>query len=302
MNDRPTLVELTAFAAIARHGSFRAAADELGLSPSTLSHMMRALEERLDLRLFNRTTRSVAPTEAGTRLLRGIGPVLTGLDEALAELRDLHDRPSGTVRINATTRGAEILMQRAVPAFAALHPAVQLDLVTEGRWADIVAEGFDAGVRLLEAVPQDMIAVPFGGDERFVVVATPAYLAARGTPTAPADLMHHACIRFRLSSGRTYRWEFERRGEEQKMEVPGTLVLDDMRLVVGAVRAGLGIGFVHIDLVRDALESGALNLLLDEWTPPFPGYCLYYPSRRLLPSGLRAFIDVLRDTERAAAP
>jgi DNA-binding transcriptional LysR family regulator len=299
MNDRPTLVELTAFAAIARHGSFRAAADELGLSPSTLSHMMRALEERLELRLFNRTTRSVAPTEAGTRLLRGIGPVLSGLDEALADLRELHDGPSGTVRINATTRGAEILMQRAVPAFAARHPAVQLDIVTEGRWADIVAEGFDAGVRLLEAVPQDMIAVPFGGDERFVVVAAPPYLAAHGTPAAPADLMRHACIRFRLASGKAYRWEFERRGEELKLDVPGTLFVDDMRLVIAAALAGLGIGFVHIDLVRDALASGALVLLLDEWTPPFDGYCLYYPSRRLLPGGLRAFIDVLRETERA---
>lgn len=295
MNDRPTLVELTAFTAIARHGSFRAAADELGVSPSTLSHMMRALEERLALRLFNRTTRSVAATEAGTRLLGSIGPLLTGIDEALSDVRTLHDRPHGTVRINASSGGGEILMRRIIPAFLARHDEVQVDLVIDGRWVNVVAEGFDIGVRLGELVPQDMIAVPFGPDERFVVVATPGYLAAHGTPLVPDDLLQHRCVRYRLPSGKIYRWEFEHRGHEFAMDVPGPLTVDTMRSVFDAAMAGTAIGFIQIELARAAIARGDLVLLLDDWTPPFPGQHIYYPSRRLLPSAVRAFVDIVRE-------
>lgn len=295
---RQSLDDLVAFLAVARERSFTRAAGQLGVSQSALSHKIRSIEERLGIRLLARTTRSVAPTEAGERLLRGLDPLLRGFDEALADLRELHDRPTGTIRINASIAGAEILMRRVVPLFAARFPEVQVDIVTEGRWVDIVAEGFDAGVRLAEAVPRDMIAVAFGGDERFMTVAAPAYLEARGAPETPADLMRHTCIRFRLPSGKLYRWEFERRSEELKLDVPGTIVLDNMRLARAAALAGLGIAFVPAGLVRDALERGTLVSLLDEWTPPFPGYCLYYPGRRLLPAALRAFIDLLRETER----
>jgi DNA-binding transcriptional LysR family regulator len=298
MNDRPTLVELSAFMAIARHGSFRAAADELSVSPSTLSHMMRALEERLALRLFNRTTRSVAATEAGTRLMRSLGPLLGGLDAALDDIRTLHDRPSGTVRINASLRAAEALMHRIVPTFLQRYPDVQVDLVTDGRWVNVVAEGFDLGVRLGEAVPQDMIALPFCGEERFVAVATPAYLDAHGRPEVPDDLMRHQCVRFRLPSGKIYRWEFEHRGQELALDVAGPLTLDTMPMAAHAALAGLGIAFVSLSLVRDALADGQLELLLADWTPPFPGLHLYYPSRRLLPSAVRAFIDLVRELER----
>lgn len=298
MNNRPTLVELNAFTAIARHGSFRAAADELGVSPSTLSHMIRALEERLALRLFSRTTRSVVATEAGERLLRSLAPLLGGLDAALDDLRTLHERPSGTVRINASLRAAELLMRRIVPAFLERYPEVQVDLVTDGRWVNVVAEGFDIGARLGEAVPQDMIALPFGGEERFVVVASPAYLATNGAPKAPDDLTKHRCVRFRLPSGKIYRREFEHRGEEFMVDVTGPITLDTMPLAAAAAGAGLGIAFVAFDLVRAEIAAGRLVQLMEDWTPPFPGMHLYYPSRRLLPSGVRAFIDLVRELER----
>ena len=216
MKPQPSLPELSAFAAIVRHASFRAASDELGMSPSTLSHMMRALEERLGLRLFNRTTRSVAPTEAGQRLYRNLAPVLRDLDSALMDLGALREQPSGRLRINASEEGGQLLMDRIVPAFLARYPDVHLDLVTEGAFVDIVAEGFDAGVRLGEAVPQDMVAIPFAGDARFLAVASPSYLERNGVPRTPADLAQHRCICFKLPSGKMYRWEFARHGEELK--------------------------------------------------------------------------------------
>lgn len=206
MTARSSLGDLTAFAAIAAHRSFRKAADELGLSPSTLSHMMRGLEATLGVRLLHRTTRSVAPTEAGAQLVVRLGPVLRDLDGALTELAASAGRPGGTLRINTTDTAARLLLQTVVPAFLRRHPGITLDLVTEGRLIDIVAEGFDAGIRLGEAVPQDMIAVRFGGDIRFLAVAARAYLAGHGTPGIPDDLRRHACIRIRLPSGKPYRW------------------------------------------------------------------------------------------------
>jgi len=298
MNDRPTLVELTAFTTIARHRSFRAAADELRVSPSTLSHMMRGLEERLGLRLFNRTTRSVAATEAGLRLIAGLGPVLTGLDEALAEVRMLTDRPSGTVRINSSSRGHEILLNVVLPEFHRRYPDVQIDLVTDQALSDVIADGFDIGIRLGEAIPQDMIAVPFGGDECFIAVASPDYIARHGEPAAPDDLMRHRCIRFRMASGKLYRWEFEHRGQEMTIDPPGPIILGTMEQAVIAARQGLGIAFVISDLAQAAIASGELVQLLDDWTPPFSGFHIYYPSRRLLPSGVRAFVDLVRELGR----
>jgi len=300
MNDRPSFTELAAFTAIARHRSFRAAADELEVSPSTLSHMMRGLEERLGLRLFNRTTRSVAATEAGTRLFASLAPLLAGLDEALADVRMLNERPNGTVRINSSARGNEVLLRRIIPEFHRRYPDVQLDLVTDQRWVNVIAEGFDIGVRLGEAVPQDMIAVPFGGDEHFITVASPDYLARRGTPAVPDDLARHDCIRFRLGSGKIYRWEFEYRGQELVMDVEGPITLGTMEQAIIAATNGLGIAFVIADLARPAIACGELVTLLDDWTPPFAGYHIYYPSRRLLPSSVRAFVDLVREIGRNA--
>ena len=298
MNARPSLADLTALAAIVSHRSFRKAADELGLSPSTLSHMMRTLEAGLGVRLLHRTTRSVSPTEAGKQFVARLSPVLRDLDGALAEVAAFCGRPKGTIRINASEPAARLLLRRVIPTFLQRHPEMALDLVTEGRLVDIVAAGFDAGVRLGEAVPQDMISVRFGGDVRFVAVASPAYLRDREPPRTPDDLRHHPCIRIRLPSGKPYRWEFEQHGQELAVEVSGPMTLDDPELMVEAAAAGLGIAFVADHLAQPLVAQGALVTVLDPWSPPIPGLFLYYPGHRHVPAGLRAFIDVLRELDR----
>jgi len=300
MKPRLNFTELQAFAAIMQHGSFRAAADELGFSASTLSHTMRALEERLGLRLLNRTTRSVAPTEAGSRLFRSLHPILNELDLALADVRGLGDHPSGQLRINASRSAARLLMRKIVPTFVARYPGIHLDLVTEGRLVDIVADGFDAGVRLGDTVPHDMVAVPFGGDWHFSAVASPGYLKQWGTPRTPDELTRHRCIRFRMPSGKIYRWEFERRDQQFKLDLNGPMTLGDMELMVAAATCGLGIAFVSHDVAQKAIEDGDLVALLADWTPSFPGHYLYYPSHRLVPACLRAFVDILKEVERGS--
>ncbi len=295
---KPTLADLSAFAAIATHRSFRKAADDLGLSSSTLSHMMRSLERTIGVRLLHRTTRSVSTTQAGERLVARLTPLLRDLALAMAEANEFGQRPSGTLRINATENAARLLLHSVVPTFLSRHPEMSLDLVTDGRLIDIVAGGFDAGVRLREAVPRDMIAVPFGGDIRFVTVASPAYLAANDPPATPDDLKHHSCIRLRMPSGKPYRWEFEHHGEELAVDVPGVLTLDHTELIIEAACEGLGIAYVPDRAARSLVEHGALVTVLDDWCPPIPGLCLYYPGHRHVPLGLRAFIDVLRDAAR----
>src|SRR5580700_4700290 len=241
MNDvRPELSDLTAFAAVAVKKSFRKAAEELRVSPSTLSHRMRTLESRMGVRLLHRTTRSVATTEAGSTLLARLQPVFRDLDAALAEVNDLQSGPRGAVRINANMAGARLLLREAVPLFLRRYPKMQVDLVTEGRLVDIVAEGFDAGVRLADSVPQDMVAVRFGGDTRFVAVASARYLKHHAPPRSPSDLQKHTCIRYRMRSGRIYRWEFERRGQSCNVDVEGPLTLDDDDLMAQAAADGLG--------------------------------------------------------------
>jgi DNA-binding transcriptional LysR family regulator len=297
MNERPNLQELFAASAVARHLSFRAAADELGISASTLSHMMRALEERLGLRLFNRTTRSVGVTEAGYELFASLSPILQDLDNALANVGRRRAEPTGTLRINASQQAIRLVLHKVVPGFLARHPGVHLDLVAEGKLIDIVTEGFDAGIRLGEAVPQDMVAVRFKQDGRFVAIASPTYLAARGMPRTPDDLGQHTCIRFRLPSGKLYSWEFERHGQQITVDVTGPMTLDDMPLMVEAASNSVGIAFVWIDVAQEALHRGDIRLVLEDWTPSFPGYFLYYPGHRLVPPALRAFIDILKESD-----
>ncbi len=292
---RPSLSDLTALVAISAHRSFRKAADELGQSPSTLSHMMRSLEAGMGLRLLHRTTRSVSPTEAGERLIARLRPVLRDLDEALEEVDVFRGRPSGTLRINAGEIAARLLLRAVVPIFLSRFPEMSLDLVTEGRLVDIVAGEFDAGFRLGEAVPRDMISVRFGGETRFVAVASPDYLAAREAPRTPDDLKQHACIRVRLPSGKPFRWEFAKHGQELAVDVPGTLTLDHTELMTEAAAAGLGIAYVSDRVARPYLERGALLAVLEDWCPAVPGLFLYYPGHRHVPAGLRAFIDVLKE-------
>ena len=285
---KPSLSDLTAFVAISAHRSFRKAADELGLSSSTLSHMMQSLERTMGLRLLQRTTRSVSTTEAGERLVARLNPVLRELDLALEEASDLGHRLRGTLRINAGESAARALLGAAIPTFLARHTEMSLDLVTEGRLVDIVACGFDAGVRLWESVPRDMIV-------RFVAVASPAYLARRGAPRTPDELKQHACIRLRMPSGKLYRWEFEKHGQELSVDVAGTLTLDHVELMTEAAAAGLGIAYVPDSSSRSYIARGALVGVLEDWCPAIPGLSLYYPGHRHVPPGLRAFIDVLRE-------
>ena len=295
MNPAPTLADLKALAAIVAHGSFRKAADELGMSPSTLSHAIRTLEAGLGVRLLHRTTRSVSATEAGERLVSRLKPLLRDLGDMLAEVDDLRGRPSGTLRLNAGETAARVLLRQVVPTFLERHPEMALDLVTDGELVDIVAQGFDAGVRLGEALPQDMVAVPIGGPTRFVAVASPAYLMRRSPPKVPDDLRNHDCIRVRMPSGKLYRWEFEHRGRSMVVDVPGSLTLDHLGLMVEAAADGLGIAYVPVREAQAWLDDGRLVEVLTDWCPSIPGLFLYYPGSRLVPAGLRAFIEVLRE-------
>jgi DNA-binding transcriptional LysR family regulator len=298
---RPSFNDLTAFVAVATHRSFRRAADELGMAPSTLSHAMRALEERLDLRLLHRTTRSVSPTEAGLRLLGQLQPALAALDDALDSVAGFRGSGAvaGTVRVNAPRLAAALLVRAVLPAMAQRFPDVAVDIVVEGRLVDIVSGGFDAGVRLAGSIPRDMIAVPLGKAVRFACVASPAYLAQAGTPETPDDLARHRCIGHRLPGGRLYRWEFERAGQGMTVETAaGAVVLDDEELMVEAAVQGLGIAYVAEAAAAPALKAKQLRAVLTDWMPAAEALAVYYPGHRAVPPALRAFLDVVREQGR----
>ncbi len=298
---KPNLIDLNAFMVVAANRSFRRSADVVGVSRSALSHRMRKLEEQLGVRLLHRTTRSVSLTDAGSKLLEQITPTLRELETTLDNLTDAQGEPGGVLRINANDTAIRLLLKHVVPTYLDRYPSVELDLVSEGRLVDIVEHGFDAGVRLREAVPQDMIAVKLGRGIRFLAVAAPDYLHHYGTPSVPDDLRQHRCIRQRLPSGKRYRWEFERQGKEIAIDVPGTLTLDDNDLMVEAATDGLGIAFVPETAAYEELKSGRLVAVLGKWSPPCPGLMLYYPGRRYVPSALRAFIDVIKEPGTQAA-
>jgi DNA-binding transcriptional LysR family regulator len=294
----PSLSDLKAFVSVAQHLSFQRAADALGVSRSSLSHAVRSLEQRLGVRLLHRTTRSVALTDAGGRLIQRLVPTLRDLDNMLEDVSYGGAVLTGALRINSNKGGTAWLLRHVIPAYAVRYPRVEVDLVTNGRLVDIVAEGFDAGVRLSEFVPQDMIQVPFGGNIRFLAVAAPAYLEAFGVPTTPDDLHGHQCIRQRLPSGKRYKWEFRRDTEEVAVDVPGILTLDDNDLMVEAAIDGLGVAFVPEPFGERALSDGRLKPLLEEWSPFDPGMCLYYAGHRHVPAPLKAFIEIVREATR----
>ncbi|MBP5979332.1 MAG: LysR family transcriptional regulator [Halomonas sp.] len=291
----PTLADLKAFKAVAEHQSFRRAADLMGVSRSSLSHTLRTLERRLGTRLLHRTTRSVSLTESGERLLQRLGPLLGELESLLEEASSQEGTLTGRLRINGSEAAIRLLLQRVVPQFLALHDAVELDLVAEGRLVDIVEQGFDAGVRLREAVPKDMIAIPIGGDLRFLAVASPGYLQGKPVLETPDQLALHRCIRQRLPSGKLYRWEFQQHGQEVAIDVPGAMTLDSSQLMVEAAADGLGIAYVPESYAHAYLREGKLVTVLEGWCPHIPGLHLYYPNNRHVPPSLRAFIDLMRE-------
>lgn len=291
-----SLDDLAAFVAVARHRSFARAAVERGVSASALSHAVRGLEERLGVRLLNRTTRSMTPTAAGERLLAQLGPALAAVDEALLDLREGRDEPSGPLRLNVSRIAAFLLIAPVLRRFSDLYPAVRLEVWVDDGISDIVRDGFDAGIRLGERLEADMVAVRVGGELRAAVVASPDYLARFGVPGTPRDLARHACIGYRhVTAGTVYRWEFGEGATEVEVAVAGPLTVNDADLAVAAALDGVGLAYVLDPRVLDLVEAGRLVRVLEAWCPPFPGFYLYHPSRRQAPAALRALIGVLRD-------
>jgi DNA-binding transcriptional LysR family regulator len=287
--------DLLAFISVARERSFTRAAAQLGVSPSALSHAIRGLEERLGLRLLNRTTRSVTPTEAGERLLQTIGPRLDEIDAELAALSDLREKPAGTLRITADEHALSSVLWPALRTLLPDYPDIKVEVVTDYGLIDIAADRYDAGVRLGGMVAKDMIAVPIGPDMRMLAVAAPSYMAGRATPRTPQDLTHHQCINLRLPTyGGLYAWEFEKDGREQRARVEGQLIFNSIRPMLEAALAGFGVAYLAQEQVQPYLDTGQLIALLDDWTPPFSGYHLYYPSRRQPTPAFTVLLDALR--------
>ncbi|WP_445216242.1 LysR family transcriptional regulator [Bradyrhizobium sp. Pa8] len=292
---RTNVNDLLAFLAVARERSFTRAAAQLGVSQSALSHTVRGLEERLCLRLLTRTTRSVAPTEAGERLLRNVGPRFVEIDAELSALTALRETPAGTVRITTGEHAAQTVLWPAIAKLLPRYPDIKVELVVDYGLTDIVAERYDAGVRLGEQVARDMIAVRIGPEMRMAVVGAPAYFAARGKPKLPQDLTEHNCINLRLPTyGGIYAWEFEKRGRAMKVRVDGQLVFNTGLLRVNAVLAGLGLAYIPDDLVKREIADGRLIRVLADWCAPFAGYHLYYPSRRQPTPAFAVLVEALR--------
>ena len=292
------LADLNAFLAVARAKGFRDGARLSGASASGLSEAVRRLEAQLGVRLLHRTTRSVAPTEAGQRLLARLSPALSEVQSALDEVNDFRSRPAGTLKLNVPMSAARLVLPGIVPGFLAAYPDIRLEIFADDSLVDILASGCDAGIRYDERLEQDMIAVPIGPRvQRFACAASPAYLARRGQPRHPGELLQHDCLRMRFTSGFRPPWEFERAGERLMVEPDGPLQVDvgALELKIDAAIAGSGVIYLFEDWLRPHLDSGALAPLLEDWWTSFSGPFLYYPGRRLVPAPLRAFIDYLRE-------
>ena len=296
---RASQLELEAVVAVARHGGFRVAARELDMSSSALSHAVAALEARLGVRLFNRTTRSVALSAEGEQFVAEVAPALATIRTAMERIDEHRTEPIGILRLNLTHGAARMILSPLILEYMHRYPQVSVDMVTEAAMVDIVGQGFDAGVRLEEFVPPDMIAVPITGPIRSIVVGSPAYFAGRKPPRTPGDLAKHNCIRRRTGSGTIYRWEFEKRGENLTVDAPGQLTLDEEQLMLEAALAGQGLAYLSNVTTADAIGAGLLLPVLEDWSPQFPGLCLYYPSRRNMSARLRAFIDLIRQQAKS---
>lgn len=294
---KPDLADLTVFVAVARAGGFREAARSSGGSASGFSEAVSRLERRLGVRLLHRTTRSIAPTEAGARLLERLGPALNEVEAALDVVNGFRGRPAGTLRLNVPVSAARLVLPHIVPPFLAAYPDIRLEVIADDSFVDVLAAGCDAGIRYDERLEQDMIAVPIGPrEQRFATAASPAYLDRRGRPTHPRDLLHHACLTGQFPSGAMATWEFEHGAELVRLDVTGPLIVrvgTATDLAVDAAVAGSGVIQLFEDWLRPHLDSGALEPVLEPWWPRFSGPFLYYPGRRYLPAPLRAFVDFI---------
>ena len=292
---QPAYQDLAAFIVVAREGSFTRAAAQLGVTPSALSHAIRGLEERIGLRLLNRTTRSVTTTEAGQRLCEQLEPHFLDIQSAIDQVGELRDAPSGTVRISASSHAIDTLLWPRLQPLLERYPDIRLELSADSRLVDIAADRFDAGVRLGEQLAPGMVAVRIGPDLRMAAVAAPSYLAGRQPPVTPQELAGHRCINLRfLTQGDLYAWEFEQNDRETRVQVEGPLVVDNIDHALRAAVDGVGIAYVMRDRVEALLASGALVQVLEDWSPPFSGYHLYYPSRRRPSQAFSLVVDALR--------
>jgi DNA-binding transcriptional LysR family regulator len=286
--------EMSIFAAIAEHKSFAKAAAQLGVSPSTLSHSLRSLEERLGVRLLNRTTRSVSPTDIGKRMLARLRPALDEIEATVESLKAFRDKPAGHLRIIMPQLAAGLVIAPVLARFIAAYPQIVLEISTSPSLTNIVGGDFDAGIRRGERVERDMIAVRVSGPVRMAVVAAPAYLARHRAPATPRDLRTHNCIRFRMPDGTIFPWQFAERGEPFEVAVSGSVIVNDRDLMLRAALDGAGVAYMAADLIEPFTADGRLVAFLEEWTPPWSGLFLYYPSRRQLPMPLQVLVDFLR--------
>jgi len=297
---RGSLAELEAVLAVSSHGGFRAAARELGISSSSLSQQIAALETRMGVRLFNRSTRSVVLSAAGEQFVASVGPALEAIRSAVEHVDEHRAEATGTLRINTSVGATRMILTPLILEYMRRYPQMSVEIVTEGALVDVNAKGFDAGIRIREAVPPDMVVVPIGDTVRPAIVGSVEYLQRHGRPQVPADLRNHMCIRARMASGAIYRWEFERRGESFALDVPGRLTLDDSDLMLRAVRDGAGLAYLNEWQVADDFAAGRLEQVLFDWTPPYPGLCLYYPGRRNIPAKLRRFVDLIKELRQSS--
>ncbi len=296
---RENFSELQAFLVVARARSFTKAAAQLSVSPSALSHSLRSLEERLGIRLLTRTTRSVSPTEAGERLLRTVGPHFEEVEAELAALNELRQRPAGTIRISVGEHAAITLVWPKLAKVLGRYPDVKVEINVEGGLIDIAAEGFDAGVRLGEQVAKDMVSVRIGPDVRFAVVGSRSYFAKHTPPRKPQDLVAHSCINLRQSThGGLWAWDFERQGRELKVRVEGQIIFNNIFQARDAALAGFGLAYLPEDLARPYISKGQLSWVLQDWSPPWAGYHLYYPSRRQSSPAFALIVEALRHPEK----
>ncbi len=294
------LADLKLLNTIAKHLSFRQAAQELGLTASAISHSVRLIEAKLGVRMFSRTTRSVALTPAGRQLLERVAPALQDISAAIDGINAFRDSPQGLLRINAPRPAGELVLGPIVAEFLRRYPEVEVEVVLDDAFVDIVEAGFDAGVRYGESLQQDMVATPLGPAQRLIVVASPALLARVGTPASPRDLLQLPCVRIRFPSGARYAWEFEKAGEKLTIDVEGRLTAGEMPLLLQAALAGVGFTYLYEPYAQAALQSGALIRVLDDWCPTIPGFYLYYPNRRQPTATLRAFLDTIKSTQLPA--
>jgi DNA-binding transcriptional LysR family regulator len=293
--DRSNLADFAYFLAISKHRSFRRASLELGVSASALSHALKGLEDRLGIRLLNRTNRSVTLTAAGEGLRDALTEPFEAIGHAVDELNWFRDSPAGRIRLNVVQDAVPLILGPVMPTFVDRYPNIEIDLAVTNRMVDVVKEGYDAGIRYGGTVPQDMVAQRLSADIRWVVAAAPGYLERFGVPEHPEDLRNHRCLRLRLGNDRIYHWEFDRGDEHLAIDVPGAITIDEASAAMSFVHSGVGLLFVAEPIVAPSIEKGSLKLVLEDWASPGPGYFLYYPSRRQVPTGLRLLTELIRE-------